>query len=51
LLAKQPDVNAKNKHGATALMLAAWKGRPEVVQTLLGHGADVNARPMMAARR
>ena len=32
------DVNAKNKFGQTALILAAWKGHDRVVKALLDHG-------------
>jgi len=37
------DVNARNSEGRTALMGAAHKGRNEIVQTLVDHGADLNA--------
>lgn len=39
---KVEDVNEKNKLGKSALMLAAVKGRPEMVQDLLNAGANVN---------
>jgi ankyrin repeat protein len=40
------DVNAKDKFGQTALMLAAMHGRGDVVQLLIGAGAklDVTAK-------
>ena len=38
------DVNARDKHGETALMKAAIYGRTEVAEALLKHGANVNAR-------
>jgi ankyrin repeat protein len=44
LLANGVDVNSRESHGATALMLAALKGNVAVVQTLIAHGADVNAK-------
>ena len=37
------DVNARNSEGRTALMGAAHKGRNEIVQMLVDHGADMNA--------
>jgi len=37
------DPNARNSEGRTALMGAAHKGRNEIVQTLVDHGADLNA--------
>jgi ankyrin repeat protein len=44
LLAKGADVNAKDRDGSTALMIASSLDKPEVVQLLLDEGADVNAR-------
>ncbi|HEY8519303.1 MAG TPA: ankyrin repeat domain-containing protein [Gammaproteobacteria bacterium] len=38
------DVNAQNSEGRTALMGAAHKGRNEIVQLLVDHGADLDAR-------
>ena len=38
------DVNAQNSEGRTALMGAAHKGRNEIVQTLVEHGADLALR-------
>ncbi|HET8699418.1 MAG TPA: ankyrin repeat domain-containing protein, partial [Gammaproteobacteria bacterium] len=37
------DVNAHNSEGRTALMGAAHKGRNEIVQLLVDHGADLDA--------
>ena len=37
------DINARNEHGMTALMRAAYHGRVEMVRVLLEHGADPNA--------
>src|SRR5215470_2782227 len=37
------DINAKNSHGTTPLMLAAAKGRLRMVRALLEHGADPNS--------
>ncbi len=33
-----------NNHGNTALILAAYKGYPEIVELLLNKGADINTR-------
>ena len=44
LIDKGADVNAKNKNGATALILAADKGNAEIVSFLIDKGADVNAK-------
>lgn len=37
------DVNTR-RNGVTALMLSAWFGNTGAAETLLAHGADVNAR-------
>ncbi len=44
LLKKGADVNASNKYGDTALMVAAYNGHLEVVKYLAQNGADVNAK-------
>ena len=44
LLELGADVNARDLDGRTALMGAAHKGRSEIVQTLVDHGADMAAR-------
>ena len=44
LLAKGADVNAMDSERKTALMNAAYYGRPQIVKFLLERGADVNAR-------
>jgi len=44
LAAKGADVNAKNEHGNTALILAAKKGNVEMVNDLLKKGAYVDAQ-------
>lgn len=36
------DINARNEHGMTALMRAAYHGRVQMVRVLLEHGADPN---------
>jgi ankyrin repeat protein len=38
------NVNAKDKDGYTALLIAAEKGDPEMTRLLLEKGAEVNAR-------
>jgi hypothetical protein len=38
----QADINARNEHGMTALMRAAYHGRVRLVRVLLEHGADPN---------
>jgi len=43
LLAKGADVNAKDKHGATALITAARSGYDKICKSLITHKADVNA--------
>ena len=42
LLAAGADVNARNQHGQTALMLAAHRGHLQVVEALVEAGADLN---------
>jgi ankyrin repeat protein len=44
LLDRGADVNAKTKHGWTALMSAGMEGQTEVAKALIAKGADVNAR-------
>lgn len=44
LLAAGADPNAKRDDGATALIMAAQKGRAEVVEALINGDADVNAK-------
>jgi len=43
-LAAGTDVNAKDSHGATALIKASQMGRTDVVRLLLDKGADVNIK-------
>jgi len=42
LLPRVIDINARNRHGMTALMKAAFFGHEPVVRVLLEHGADPN---------
>ena len=44
LLEKGANVNAKDKEGTPALMLAAWLQNRDVVRLLLEKGADVHAK-------
>jgi uncharacterized protein len=43
LLATEVDVNARDTHGRTALMLAILRGETDAVNLLIAHGADANA--------
>lgn len=47
LVKQGADVNAKDAHGDTVLILAAGNGNNKIVQFLLDHGARVNARGRM----
>src|SRR5215217_5077230 len=42
ILPRVGNVNARNQHGMTALMRAAYHGHAPMVQALLDHGADPN---------
>jgi len=42
LLGRGADVNALDRHGQTALMLAAHAGHREVVEILIAHRANLN---------
>ena len=42
LLSSGYDIDARDDHGQTALMVAALDGRTAVVQCLVGRGADLN---------
>jgi uncharacterized protein len=42
LLGRGIDVNARDRYGQTALMLAAHAGHAEVVETLIAHRANLN---------
>jgi ankyrin repeat protein len=42
LLQSGADINAKDRYGQTALMLAAHHGHEALVEALIGHGADLN---------
>jgi ankyrin repeat protein len=42
LLAKGSDINARDAHGQTALMIAARIGHPSAVALLIDRGADLN---------
>ena len=42
LLGRGADVDARDRYGQTALMLAAHAGHHEVVETLIAHRANLN---------
>jgi ankyrin repeat protein len=42
LLGRGADVDARDRHGQTALMLAAHAGHREVVEALIDHHANLN---------
>lgn len=42
LLGRAADIDARDRHGQTALMLAAHAGHHEVVETLIAHRAKLN---------
>lgn len=42
LLRAGADVNARDRHGQTGLMIAAHRGHRDVVETLVGNGADLD---------
>lgn len=44
LLSKGANVNAKDKHGITALLAAIWEGHTYCVKTLLDKGASKDGR-------
>jgi len=48
LLASGVDVNARDELGSTPLLDASWEGHEDVVQLLIAHGADVNAKHLEA---
>jgi ankyrin repeat protein len=49
LIDQGADVNAKNKEGETALMVASLEGRLDVAKLLVEKGADVNAKDSVGA--
>src|SRR5262249_53605938 len=42
LLDQGTDVDVRDRHGQTALMLAAHAGHRDVVEALIAHGANLN---------
>ncbi len=44
LVAQGAEINAKTRHGATALFYAADRGNVEMIKTLLELGADINLK-------
>ena len=55
LIANKAAVNARDQHGATAVMVAAMRGHAPALSLLIAHGGDINAKdnlgvtPLMAA--
>ncbi len=49
LIGQGADVNATNKEGETALMVASLEGRLEVAKLLVEKGANVNAKDSVGA--
>lgn len=49
LLDQGIDINAKNKEGETALMLACLEGRTEVARLFIEKGADLHAKDSVGA--
>ena len=43
LLGRGSDVNARDRHGQTALMLAAHAGHLQVIEALIAHRANLNS--------
>ena len=48
-IADGADVNAENQHGWTPLLFASANGHKEIVELLIGAGADVNAKVVSGA--
>ena len=44
LLDHPVELEAKDEYGATALIIAAYRGHLDIVKTLLGAGAEVHAQ-------
>eukprot|EP00757_Euglenozoa_sp_SAG-D1_P026890 gene26890-biopygen17473 len=44
LLQAGADIQAKNQHGSTTLMIACQNGHSNVVEMLLQAGADIHAK-------
>jgi ankyrin repeat protein len=44
LIANDADVNARDVHGYTPLLLAIQEGHTDIAKVLIANGADVNAR-------
>ena len=44
LIANDADVNARDVHGYTPLLLAIQEGNTDIAKVLIANGADVNAR-------
>ncbi len=44
LLAQGAEINAKTRHGATALFYAADRGNVEMIKVLIEHGAELNLK-------
>ena len=44
MLAEGANVNVQDNGGWTAVILAAWNGRSDILHILLAKGAEVNAK-------
>ena len=50
MLQNDTDINANDKDGQTAMIIAAIEGHKEIVQILVQHGADISAILVQSGR-